>query len=238
MSWYMFMDIYSRENGNWKCEIANKEYYPLKSLCGNRGLLVDEITTVKPADKEALDALQHEHDYRNHIYIGSVSPTNWANLDVPTVLETWAEGHASGYVVDEKYLEKVEKSCEDPQVLLTLSEEERSTYINVYYVKQEERGYGHGCYYNAGSFTEYIRKEKEELKVLTKKKKTWDKIRNSMDYMKLSSEEKSNVEEDFLYLDDAIQEVEAQLKAAENVVTILDFFSDYDKEVVAFIFSD
>ena len=239
MSWYIGADIYQKKDGVWKCIVANKFHYALKSLCETRGLIDDDIypCSLSSEDKDALNALLHEHDYQVTTFIGKVDRDVWAELDVPSFIDN--EGRV---IVDPKDVKKVQEKCLDYQDYIKMEDSEKEGYIDVYYVKVEERGYGNGRFYNVKSFHHYIDERENKLQSLLDKKRRRSEIEDSLDYLKLSADEKSNVLEEFDYLDEDIGETKSALDAANMVVSVLEFFSDRDYEdyddMVIYLFSD
>jgi glucan phosphorylase len=65
----------------------------------------------------------------------------------------------------------------------------------------------------------------------------WERTRKSLDYQKLSEEEKANVGDEYECLDEDITEYRCKYEAAVSMANILDFYSkEYGTKVVAYMF--
>lgn len=239
MSWYIGADIYQKKDGSWKCLAANKFHFALKRLCETRGQIDDVIypCSLSNEDKDALRALLQEYNYQTKTFIGKVDRDVWSELDVCSFLDN--EGNI---IINQEDVEKVQEKCLDYQDYIRMEDAEKEGYLDIYYYKEEERGYGQGCFYDVKSFNYFIDSKEEKLQTLLNKKRRRSEIENSLDYLKLSCEEKSNVMEEFDYLDEDIDETKSALDAANMVVSVLKFFSEkeYDDygDIVIYLFSD
>jgi len=241
MSWYMCMDIYTKKKDDcWQNRINSVEYSWLKNLCDSRGCLDEAIPTAKLSDEdhEILKALTREYDYHSYDYFGSVTKETFASLDFPTrFIEDEENGIKPGYLVSKENAEKI--SCVSPEEWLNTPTEELDTkYIKIYTESFTERGYGRGEFYTVDCFYNLRETILEDYKKVIEKQHDWEKLQNSLDYLKLSEEEKENVSSQFDYLDEEIEEVETRLISINLVIGALQLFEDYDTQVVAFIYSD
>ena len=163
---------------------------------------------------------------------------DFPTFDFPTTLITDEEhGNKSGYLVSKENAEKI--SCVSPEEYLnTPTEELDQKYIKIYTESFTERGYGRGEFYTAGCFYNLLETILENYKKVIEKQHDWEKLQNSLDYLKLSEEEKENVSSQFEYLEEEIEYVKNNLVAINQVIGALQLFEDYDTQVVAFIYSD
>lgn len=241
MSWYMCMDIYTKKKGyDWQNKVNSVEYSWLKNLCGSRGYLDETIPTAKLSDEdhEILKKMTREYDYHSYNYFGSVTKETFATLDFPTkFIEDNENGIKPGYLVSKENAEKISCAPSD-KVLNTLKEELDQKYIKIYTESFTERGYGRGEFYTVDCFYNLRETLLEDYKKVIKKQHDWEKLQNSLNYLKLSEEEKENVSLQFEYLDEEIEEVENKLVSINQVIGALQLFEDYDTQVVAFIYSD
>ena len=241
MSWYMCMDIYTKKKDDcWQNKVNSVEYSWLKSLCDTRGYLNDSIPTAKLSDEdhEILKKMTRDYDYHSYDYFGSVTKETFENLDVPTkFIEDKENGIKSGYLVAKENTEKI--SCVSPEEWLnTPTKELDEKYVKIYTESFTERGCGHGEFYTVDCFYNLREKTLEDYKKVITKQYEWEKLQSSLDYLKLSDEEKENVSSQFEYLDEEIAETENKLVAINQIIGVLEFFSEYDNEVVAFIYCD
>lgn len=238
MSWYVGADIYQKDKNGWKCLVANKYHLPLKQLCENRSQIDDNIfpCDLSDDDKKSLEELVHEHDYEEEVFIGKIEEEVFLGMN----LSCFHKGEK--LMVNEEDVEKVQKKCIELKDYVNLdSKEVEEKYVDVYYIKIEERGYGNGRFYNVESFSTFIENLEDRLLELNKKKETKERIESSLDYLKLSCQEKQNVMDEFDYLDEDILETKSRLSAANTVVSVLEFFSEDDfsyKDMVVYLFSD
>ena len=241
MSWYMCMDIYTKKKGyDWQNKVNSVEYSWLKNLCGSRGCLDETIPAAKLSDEdhEILKKMTREYDYHSYDYFGSVTKETFATFDFPTkFIEDNENGIKPGYLVSKENAEKI--YCVSPEEYLnTPTEELDQKYIKIYTESFTERGYGHGEFYTVDCFYNLRETLLEDYKKVIKKQYDWEKLQNSLNYLKLSEEEKENVSLQFEYLDEEIEEIENKLISINQVISVLQLFEDYDTQVVAFIYSD
>lgn len=241
MSWYMCMDIYTKKKGcDWQNKVNSIEYSCLKNLCGSRGCLDETIPAAKLSDEdhEILKKMTREYDYHSYDYFGSVTKETFATFDFPTTFITDEEhGNKPGYLVSKENAEKI--SCVSPEEYLkTPTEELDQKYIKIYTESFTERGYGRGEFYTVDCFYNLLETILENYKKVIEKQHDWEKLQNSLDYLKLSEEEKENVSSQFEYLEEEIEYAENNLVAINQVIGALQLFEDYDTQVVAFIYSD
>lgn len=85
---------------------------------------------------------------------------------------------------------------------------------------------------------------KESLETYTKmlekakvKKAKWEETQTSLDYLKLSSEEKENVLESFTYVDEDIEYAECAIAALNQMIGTLELFSNYDEPAYLYVFN-
>lgn len=242
MSWYMCMDIYTKKKGcDWQNKVNSVEYSWLKNLCDYRSYLDKAIPAAKLSDedREVLKKMTREYDYHSYNYFGSVTKETFATFDFPTTFITDEEhGNKPGYLVSKENAEKI--SCVSPEEYLnTPTEELDQKYIKIYTESFTERGYGYnGEFYTVDCFYNLRETLLEDYKKVIKKQHDWEKLQNSIDYLKLSEEEKENVSSQFEFLDEEIEEIENKLISINQVIGALQLFEDYDTQVVAFIYSD
>ena len=241
MSWYMCMDIYTKKKGcDWQNKVNSVEYSCLKNLCGSRGCLDETIPVAKLSDEdhEILKKMTREYDYHSYDYFGSVTKETFATFDFPTTFITDEEhGNKPGYLVSKENAEKI--SCISPEEYLnTPTEELDQKYIKIYTESFTERGYERGEFYTVDCFYNLLETILKNYKKVIEKQHDWEKLQNSLDYLKLSEEEKENVSSQFEYLEEEIEYVKNNLVAINQVIGALQLFEDYDTQVVAFIYSD
>lgn len=240
MSWGMFVDIYVKKDGKWTCKEVSKNFDTLKSLCDYRETLSEEISTAHLADedKKVLQDFLEQNKWENHNYIDSLTPENFEKLDAPTHFEEWAGGQ-KGYVLnDVSDKKKVEELGLGEKILQV----DRKSLYEIYYISKEERGYGKGDFYREGAFRDFLEKREIKLLDLLKQKFELTEKQNSLEYLKLSSEEKENVDESLndklSYLDEEIEEAQQECRAASAMAGILDFYCEFADDAVAYIFGE
>ena len=241
MSWYMCMDVYTKKKGyDWQNKVNSAEFSCLKSLCGSRGYLDEAIPTanLSDEDREILKKMTREYDYHSYNYFGSVTKETFATLNVPTTfIVDEKHGIKPGYLVSKENAEKISYVSSD-KVLNTPKEELDKKYIKIYTESFTERGYGRGEFYTVDCFYNLRETILEDYKKVIKKQHDWEKLQNSLDYLKLSYEEKENVSSQFEDLDEELDEVENRLVSINQIIGVLQLFEDYDTQVVAFVYSD
>jgi hypothetical protein len=235
------MDIYTKKKGcDWQNKANSVEYSWLKSLCDSRGCLDEAIPTAKLSDEdhEILKKMTREYDYHSYDYFGSVTKEAFATLDFPTRFVADEEnGIKPGFLVSKEDAEKI--SCVSADYWLNTPTEELDTkYIKIYTESFTERGYGRGCFYTIDCFYNLREAILENYKKVIAQQHDWENLQNSLDYLKLSEEEKENVSSQFEFLDEEIEFIENKLVAINQVIGVLQFFENFEVEVVAYIYCD
>ena len=209
----------------------------LKNLCDTRGTLMQEITTsnLDDVDLESLNVLVHEHDRHDFKYRGCLKKEDWEKLDVKSRV-ICEEGTAKdcGILIDESDVKKITFASASDY----MNDTNKDDYVNIYTESVEERGYGQGQFYDQNSFYSLEKDLKKKYKELIIKRYEWERMKTSLEYCKLSDEEKENVSSEFEYLDEDIQETEFQIIAINQFCGILEMYGDYDTKVVAYIYCD
>lgn len=238
MSWYMFFDIYTKKkDSDWVCQLHEVEYSQLKSLCDNRGCLSDSISPTKlgDVDYKTLKELTRDYDYHEFVYQGCLRSEDWKDTDVRSVvIET--DDKRGGLLVDKENLSKIKFL--DVKDFMMLSEAEKKSCVNIYTEKYTERGDGRGGFYSISSFSEIKDKIFNKLEELFTKKSRWKALQESLDYLKLSPEEKQNVSDEHERLNEEIEHVENKLASVSQIIGVMEAFDDFNTEVVAYIYSD
>ena len=237
MSWYMCFDIYTKTKGVWTNRIHDKDFSMLKNLCDTRGTLMQEITTsnLDDVDLENLNVLVHEYDRHDSEYRGCLKREEWEKLDIKSRV-ICEEGTAKdcGILIDESDVKKITFASASDY----MNDTNKDDYVNIYTESVEERGYGQGQFYDQNSFYSLEKDLKKKYKELIIKRYEWERMKTSLEYCKLSDEEKENVSSEFEYLDEDIQETEFQIIAINQFCGILEMYSDYDTKVVAYVYCD
>ena len=96
-----------------------------------------------------------------------------------------------------------------------------------------------GKFYDVNSFDEVIKRAENGLKNIETKKAEWEKIRTSLDYLKLSSEEKENVFDSYKYeIEDEDGYYKYMLESALRLRHTLEFFSDWENKAYFYIYNE
>ena len=105
------------------------------------------------------------------------------------------------------------------------------------------KNYYNGNFYDVNSFDEIIKSSKQKLKEIEENKRKWKEISTSLDYLKLSQDEKENVWKSFEYeIEDENNYYTYKLQSAEMLKYTLSLFSDIyndsNDNVYFYIYSD
>lgn len=242
MGWCVGMDIYvKKEKEDWKAEVISNYWFRAKTLCSLRGTLDDDIeeASLTKEDRDALELLEKKNDITVNDYVATVSKEDWEKLNEEPGFESSFNGDENRFYISCAFEETVKKHQADGVVILKTPENEREKkFVSVYKKNKISRGYN-GNFYDSSSFFHYADKVLERLKELIVDKAIWQKTRKSLDYLKLSLEEKQNVDEEFQYIEEEIEETLSKYNAAISVAGVLEF---YEKEcytsVVAYMYGD
>lgn len=133
-----------------------------------------------------------------------------------------------------------DKTSEDDVELKDLTPDK---YVNVFYSKEEHR---RGDFYRIDNFIQYKKQLEEKLSESLQKQYKWNSIRDSFEYLKASNEEKENINEEFSYLDESIEDYKNQIESCQHFISIFNWFGDskfyhdseYERDCVCYIFSE
>lgn len=223
MSWGMYVDVYVRnDKDEWTCKAANMSADFLKSLCDIRGRLSDKIAQYFLSKNESFEKAFHSNDEMEKKYLFSIpkDKTSYVPLDkVLTVSKERAE-ELKKYKISDTDLNSLKDG------------------VGVYVNEKYDHSLKHGSFYNVHSFAEYRDSLQREYDNLILKRKEFEDLKKSLDYLKLNEDEKENVNSEYSYIDDDIDETFYKLHSAIGMVVLLNFYEQYDEEAVAYIYSE
>ena len=242
MSSYMFMDIYTKKNGFWENVVHDKEFFYLKNLTSTRCHLSDEIENAPLSEEDfnELEKLTHNYDIHEFEFHGSVEKENWEKLGIEaTPYKGTSFPDEEGLLISAEDLKKIHfidpfsKEDEEYKKL------DDSQVVKIYTEKVSARGYGNINFYNVESFSKYRDKKLLEYQELLFKKKHFEDMQKTLDYCKLSSEEKENVLSETEWLEEELNDILWQIRSADCVIGAIELFNDYDSnDTVAMIFGE
>lgn len=244
MSWYIGVDIYVKEeNKDWKAEMISNYWLIAKALCSNRGTLDSTITPalLSDEDRKELEKLESQNNVAENDLVATVRKSDWEKIvDEPGFSHyTATNGSEVSFFVDDKSATIAKKyDVNSAEYLNAVADKKEKEFLHIYQRKIIPRGYG-GNFYDANSFSAFAEKKYNELASLIAKKARWEKIKSSFRYLKLSDEEKENVDSAFEYLDEDIVDCRSKYEAAISMMNILDFYeSKSETQAVAYMFGD
>lgn len=223
MSVDFFVDILTKENNIWKLEANSKCFNALKNLSIFRGEINEDIRRAE-LSKEDLDAIKHFREYDELTNLGLVK--NDSEI-VKKATKQKIDG-CEVYLVDEH----------EQFTPLSFEEERKLPTTSIVAISAYKRKTRDGEYFDMNSFIDWKRKQENELDKLLTKKYSFDKIEESLDYLKLSEDEKTNVLSEKDSLEDDVFEKKGQLFACSEMIGILNFFEQFSDNCIAFIYSE
>lgn len=219
MSWYVGADIYVKENDTWKSVVENKFYLLFKNLCETRGSFYEELqpAAISKDNKEALKKLLEKHITYEENFVGYIKEDDLKDFKV--------ERKANKFFISEEDVCKIYNKA-------TFKKED--DLAELYYTRKENRGHG-GDFFDINSFLNLKRKFKDELSKYKKAIKKQNEIKNSIEYLKLSENEKENVNDSFFISKEYIEDIKYIIKALDTAISLLDFFEEDDAVMYLFI---
>lgn len=219
MSWYVGADIYVKENDNWKSVVENKFYLLFKNLCETRGSFYEELqpAAISKDDKEVLKKLLEKHITYEETFVGYVKEDDLKEFKI--------EKKENKFFIGEEDVCKIYNKT---------SFKKEDGLIDLYYMRKEDRGHG-GDFFDINSFLNLKRKFKDELSKYKKSLKKQSKIKNSIEYLKLSEEEKENVNDSFFISEEIVEDIKSIIKALDTAISLLDFFEEDNALMYLFI---
>lgn len=223
MSVDFFIDILTKENNIWKLEANSKCFNVLKNLSIFRGEINEDIKRAQ-ISKEDLDAIKHFREYDELTDLGFVK--NDSEIAKKAIKQK-IDGREI-YLVDEN----------EKFTPLSFAEEKKLPITSMVSIYTHKRKVRDGEYFDMNSFIDWKRKQENELDKLLTKKYSFDKIEETLDYLKLSEDEKTNVLSEKDSLEDDIFEKKSQIFACSEMIGILNFFEQFSDNCIAFIYSE
>lgn len=174
----------------------------------------------------------------------------YAKLDKWIAAATkYDEGHAKGEtpivlstVTDEKEIKEIYEILDgdiDINEYAKKTEDEKEAYNAARYNVFVEMPYTYrnGKLLNAAGLKESLETYTKMLEKAKAKKAKWEEMQTSLDYLKLSGEEKENVSESFTYVDEDIEYTEYAIAALNQMIGTLELFSNYDESAYLYVFN-
>lgn len=239
MSTTVSIDFYSKKDGIWENDFHSKEFNFLKNLSSYRNCMENiEGAPLSEEDYEELEKLTHKYDDFEYDFQGSIILKDWIELGIDGKAYE-AESGEKSFIIDKSDLEKCkEKFLSFEELIKIRNSENDFEYVNIYIEKTSPRGYYNG-FYNISSFENYREKISEEFNKLLIKKNDLQRVQSSIEYLKLSSEEKENVMSDVSSNEEALKDVDWQLRTVDYVIGIFELFgNEYETQnAVMYVYS-
>lgn len=202
------------------------------------------------------DLIKVAHDYTastSKEFLGQVLKEKIADY---SKLDDWIaaaakynEGHAKGETPivlsvarDEKEIKEIFEMLDgdiDINEYSKKSEDERCAYNEARYNVFVEIPYFYkgGKLVNSDCLKDSLATYTKMLEKAKAKKAKWETMQTSLDYLKLSGEEKENVLESFAYVDEDIEYTESAVAALNQMIGTLELFSNYDETAYLYVFN-
>ena len=112
----------------------------------------------------------------------------------------------------------------------------KENYDNIYVKKRLSYN---GNLYDSQSFINYINQQQNELKKLYEQKYEYSNIKKSINYLKLSYEEKENIDNSFNFIDGDIEYSTNTIRVAQSILDIGEYLVDtFDNDILYYIYFD
>ena len=257
--------IFQKEKGNWK-NIYTRPINIFKSL-------PTELPTANHTVPKSL--METAGRYTEWEYIGLFEKENtYLNLDLTPMKESrgyciagapftpqiYSREAFSNLKLDLKQFEVELLNDRDLENIETLQKEnphkkyisltdymqnklaESGQYFNLY---AKVENFHQGNFYNIDSFNSLRQKFEKKYESKLREFNKIDELKNSMDYMKLSSDEKSNFLEEYEFKKECLTEIKDVIDTCLYFENVLDYLSEFeteddveDREVIIFIYGE
>lgn len=234
MSSYIYIKIF---NVNHEKKSVN---YFLPDVCMNslkhlsecRGVL--EVDPSEHISKKEREKIKNYTSYTDNVYVASIFKSDLEKLkklNIRYTLKTDLENEVI-FLKSENDIEKVKSFNVDTSVIFSAIENKDK----VYAVYLEESKQLDGLLYDEQSFINILMKYEKKLKELTERQIKCKQILMSIDYMKLTSDEKENVDNEIAVLDEDVAEINAKITTCHKVLGLFEVACEYDCETFIFAY--
>ena len=236
MSTYYYGTLYKKRKENWSIVEKNLDMNCVKNFINGWEIEADSVYNVE----DELKKLSTETDYfYTYTFIGCIDKSIFekSNINCDKFIKQGEEyllykgttltvGDSIPLVYHDEDLEQlrsiIEYVSKDTNVSFNewskLSDEEKINEANKYFnVYIKLKNYYKGNFYGYNSFDKIIKISKEKLKEIEENKRKWENTKSSLEYLKLSDEEKENVWKSFEYeIEDEDDYYKYKLQSAEK----------------------
>lgn len=239
MSTYYYGNLYKKKKENWCLIEKNISMNCVKNFLDCWNIEADEIYI----DDNSLNELNKNNTfYYTYKFIGllekeKINSSSYINKYIE---QNKKHNDNDGITFIDEDFDTLETYIND--IKKETTNELIKNHENYYDVYVRVKMYYKGDFYNSSSFDKIISESKEELKLIEKNRNKWEEISTSLDFLKLTQEEKENVFSSFEYkINDEDNYFENRLHSAEMLKHTLELFTDFDdkeNDVLFYIYSD
>lgn len=199
-------------------------------------------------NENLIDEAKAYTSFDDFVYVGMIKKEDFEAPESYLELGKKVKEPSSGTIIAVEYSENKEEEIKnllkllkedfDYKTYIALSEEQRKEEDAKYYnLFIKTRYYYTGEFYNVKSFIYTLAKYEKLLKDAKYKKHRWNKIKSSIEYCKLSDEEKENVALEFDYIEGDVEEYKTAVNSLKDLIGTLRFFSGYDEDAYFYIYN-
>lgn len=234
MSTYYYGTLYKKQKDGI-LKIKNIDMNCVKNFMCGWEIEANEVWNID----EQLTKFIHENEfYYTYKYIGEIEKEKIPNFEKYLNRK---ENQSNILVFYEEDFDELEKIINEIQIEVPLSFTDsngETKFFNYFSVEVRLKNYYNGNLYDVNSFDEIIESSKEKLKEIEENKRKWNNIKYSIEYLKLSNEEKENVWKSFEYeIEDEDNYYKYKLESARMLKYTLSLFSD-EENAYFYIYSD
>ena len=231
MSSYIYVKVFNvnREDNSVQCFLPDIAMNSLKSLAECRSRL--EIDPLYNIPKIVSDKIEKYTEYTDDVYVATINKTDLEKLkeqNIDYTIKTSLEDEVV-FLKLEDDIEKVKSLNVDTGAVLKHSDK-------FYVVYFAEKKHFDGELYNEQCFESALMDYENKLEKLFEKKVKCNQALISVDYMKLSSEEKENVNDEMGDIDEDIIFLKSKIAACQKVLGLFEVAFDYDYETLIFVY--
>lgn len=205
-----------------------------KEITESLNKLAIEYTTIEylaTVDKKYLSQFGEYKTYNNHSKENCVLLTNNDEELINKVKEY------DIILCNEKEWKKLTNNEKNDDFHFLMSDwikHDINKYVNIYIKVTKTHN---GNFYDINSFISKRKELEDKMKKLYYKKFEWENLKKSVEYLKLSNEEKENICSEYEYLDEDIEDIEYGLDSCNYFIHLFEYMENdmwYTKEFKSF----
>lgn len=243
MSSYMYLKVFNvRHDDNFvSCFLPDVCMNSLKCLSECQGIL--EIAPSEHLSKTERKKIENYTSYIDSIYVSSILKSDLEKLEQLDIFYTIKPdlGKEAVFIkINDNFNDNLKKIKQYFENFVKEETIEPSEYTPdmFYEVYIEEPKQYNGLVYDEQNFSFALSKYEKQFEELIEKRIKYKQLLTSLDYLKLSPDEKENIDSEVAILDEDITTVNQKIAACNKVLSLFEIAYEYNSETLIYIYED